>query len=114
MESRNQNPLIPKPTEDPRLIPLYKSDAIESFALSRDTLVLKISSFEPGSRLSIFQDSHFTAENNTDFLNVLVNTILLADNFQVPYLILDLRGNGGGDICLGYQVIDALMEEENP
>jgi len=32
----------------------------------------------------------------------------------VPYLILDLRNNFGGDICLGYQVIDALMEETNP
>jgi len=53
--------------------------------------------------------------NNTDeFLNVI--NVLLEDSKQrnIPNLLLDLRGNGGGSICLGYEVIHRLLEEVHP
>jgi len=82
------------------LIPLYTSQSISVGFLSQEVLVMRIINFEP--------------PNNDEFLNIVFNTIEVANLFDIPYLILDLRGNGGGDICLGYQVIDALMEESNP
>eukprot|EP01102_Stenamoeba_stenopodia_P007170 TRINITY_DN2003_c0_g1_i1.p1 TRINITY_DN2003_c0_g1~~TRINITY_DN2003_c0_g1_i1.p1 ORF type:complete len:649 (-),score=177.00 TRINITY_DN2003_c0_g1_i1:68-1969(-) len=81
-------------------LPLYESDSITVSALNKNVLIMQITSFEPA--------------NNSVFLDVVWETLNLADAFEVPYLILDLRGNGGGDICLGYQVINSLMEEHNP
>lgn len=52
--------------------------------------------------------------SDEQFLDIIFKTIEFGQMFSVPYLIFDLRSNGGGDICLGYQVINAVMEESNP
>lgn len=68
--------------------------------VSADVLCLQITTFEPSS--------------NADFLKVVSEVVALGSQGNVPYLILDVRGNGGGDICLGYQVISSLITERNP
>eukprot|EP01118_Nematostelium_gracile_P005246 TRINITY_DN1643_c0_g2_i3.p1 TRINITY_DN1643_c0_g2~~TRINITY_DN1643_c0_g2_i3.p1 ORF type:complete len:587 (-),score=101.46 TRINITY_DN1643_c0_g2_i3:101-1861(-) len=87
-------------TDRANLKPLYSSDQIESYLYSPDVVVISIESFEPA--------------DNSDFMKVAINTLQFAQKNSVNFMILDLRGNGGGDICLGYQLIDALMEESNP
>jgi len=81
---------VAAPPSNQTLLPLYESDDITVSALNKNVLIMQITSFEPA--------------NNSVFLDVVWETLNLADAFDVPYLILDLRGNGGGDICLGYQV----------
>jgi len=82
------------------LIPLYSSDSIQVSLLSSQVMIMQLTSFEP--------------QDNFKFLSIVDDSMKVADLFKIPYLILDLRSNGGGDICLGYQVISALMEEKNP
>jgi hypothetical protein len=47
----------------------------------------------------------------TAYLNVINETLAAAELYDIPYLIIDVRDNSGGDICLGYQVVDALTQE---
>jgi hypothetical protein len=79
----------------------FSSDAISMSQFDSDTMVLRITSFEP-------QDS------NDAFLNTIEEGIKYAQDNGLTQLIIDLRGNGGGDICLGYQVLHRLMEEDHP
>jgi hypothetical protein len=71
------------------------------YQFDSNTMVLRITSFEP-------------RDSNDAFLGTIESGIEYAQNNNVPHLIIDLRGNGGGDICLGYQVLHRLMEEEHP
>ncbi len=71
------------------------------YQFDSDTMVLRISSFMP-------------RDSNNAFLNTIEQGIQYAQNNNIPQLIIDLRGNGGGDICLGYQVLHKLMEEDHP
>ena len=71
------------------------------YQFDSSTMVLRITSFQP-------------KDSNEAFLNTIEQGIKYAQDNNVPQLIVDLRGNGGGDICLGYQVLHKLMEEDHP
>lgn len=79
---------------------LQEKPSIQAFNLSSQVVVARIYDFEPA-------DSHA-------FLNTFDSLMDYAQGANIPYLILDLRGNGGGSICLGYQLINRLMHERHP
>lgn len=45
------------------------------------------------------------SDNETSFLEAISNLMALANTFTIPNLIIDLRSNGGGDICLGNKIL---------
>jgi len=40
--------------------------------------------------------------------------VTTAESKEVKNLIVDVIGNGGGSICLGYKIINQLVSERNP
>jgi hypothetical protein len=70
------------------------------FSVSPQVVALQILDFEPA--------------NTADFLTVVNQALTTGATQNAPYLIVDVRGNGGGDICLGYQVINLLTNERHP
>jgi len=89
----------PKPHHQSR-ITAAPDHSISIHNVSSDVIVLQITSFVPAS--------------NKQFLAVVDEVVQLGLQGNIPNLILDVRGNGGGDICLGYQVIHNLIAEPNP
>ena len=73
---------------------------IASFFVDNDTIALKISTFSP--------------DVESQFLSVLHKTLTTAESKEVKNLIVDVIGNGGGSICLGYKIINQLVSERNP
>jgi len=73
---------------------------ISIFTVNDQVLALKIEDFEP--------------EDNSEFLAVVDQLAAMGSLKNAPFLILDVRGNGGGDICLGYDVINRLVNERHP
>jgi hypothetical protein len=73
---------------------------IFAYSVSPQVVALKITDFAPA--------------NNADFLQVVTDALNLGKQQNAPFLIVDVRGNGGGDICLGYQVINRLVNEIHP
>eukprot|EP01122_Echinamoeba_exundans_P006460 TRINITY_DN1823_c0_g1_i1.p2 TRINITY_DN1823_c0_g1~~TRINITY_DN1823_c0_g1_i1.p2 ORF type:complete len:490 (-),score=160.92 TRINITY_DN1823_c0_g1_i1:57-1526(-) len=74
--------------------------SIQTFNLTSQVVVTRIYDFEPA--------------DSADFLNTFDSLMDYAQDANIPYMILDLRGNGGGSICLGYQLINRLMHERHP
>ncbi len=68
--------------------------------ISRSTMLLQISTFEPA--------------NTTQFLQTLTDGIAFATLHNISNLLIDLSSNGGGDICLGYTFISNLLSETFP
>jgi len=85
------------------LTPLFTGPAITAYALNSTVFVLRMETFGLP-----------TDEDNMEFLQVINNTVNLGKSKNVPNLIIDLRDNTGGSICLGFQAVAALMEESWP
>lgn len=77
----------------------YSINGTISFTVLPDnTGVLQINNFEP--------------DDNTAFLTLIQTAISNhQQNLGGTKLIIDLRGNGGGDICLGYSVLRFLFPQ---
>eukprot|EP01128_Nolandella_sp_AFSM9_P012426 TRINITY_DN9271_c0_g1_i1.p1 TRINITY_DN9271_c0_g1~~TRINITY_DN9271_c0_g1_i1.p1 ORF type:complete len:616 (+),score=146.32 TRINITY_DN9271_c0_g1_i1:33-1850(+) len=75
-------------------------DSIEFYIVNDETAALRISSFAP--------------RDDRAFLEIVDKMLEYAGQKAMPNLIIDLRGNGGGSIPLGYQVIHRLVNERHP
>jgi len=73
-----------------------------------------IAVFTVSQQVIALQILDFVPQNNQDFLNVVSTAITTGQNQNAPFLIIDVRGNGGGDICLGYQTINLITGEVHP
>ena len=73
---------------------LLETADLDAYVL-HDILILHIKTFSP-SDYALFQFS-------------IVNSLLYAQDNGQNRLLIDLRDNGGGDICLGYSIIDYLF-----
>jgi hypothetical protein len=73
---------------------------ITAYNITSDVMVIRITSFAPN--------------DHKQFLATLDDALAVSEKYNIPHLILDLRGNGGGSICLGYQVLNRLMKETHP
>lgn len=68
--------------------------------ITSDIMLLTITTFEP--------------DDEQAFMQTLTNGILFATKYNISKLLIDLSGNGGGDICLGFNVISQLLNEIHP
>jgi hypothetical protein len=66
------------------------------------------------SQVIALQILDFAPANNANFLSVVNTAMTQGQTQNAPYLIIDVRGNGGGDICLGYEVINRIVGEIHP
>jgi hypothetical protein len=73
-----------------------------------------IAVFVVSSQVIALQITDFAPANNDNFLNVVTAAVTQGQTQNAPYLIIDVRGNGGGDICLGYEVINRITGEVHP
>ncbi|MDP2437056.1 MAG: hypothetical protein Q8P67_15015 [archaeon] len=81
--------------EPDELTTLWETESVDVYAL-KNTLILHIKSFSP-------RDYNL-------FISTTVNALLYAQDNDLERLMLDLRDNGGGDICLGYSVLDYIFK----
>lgn len=85
----------------PSLFTLRETEAVDGYLLETDTLIIWIKTFSPKD-YDLFQMT-------------IVDLLLFAQDNEVKKLIIDLRDNGGGSVCLGYSVLDYLFHGEfNP
>lgn len=92
----NVNPLVQFTLEKTDPIDEDPADTVEFYIVNDETAALRIVSFAPPS--------------TEDFLEVVDKLLEVAGQKNIPNLILDLRGNGGGSIPLGYQVIHRIIQ----
>lgn len=90
------------------------SKTLEKTLLKAKQAAPSISIFNVSSDIIGLQITTFSPDNNDQFLSVVEAATAQAQANSIPFLIIDVRGNGGGDICLGYQVIERLVAEPNP
>lgn len=72
---------------------------IDIYSVGNDAIALKVATFAP--------------ENNEYFLETVRAAFETGAAKNVSKLIIDLRGNGGGDICLGYQFVELVSRASN-
>lgn len=82
--------------------------------ITQDTMLLTITTFEPDdSDVSETCGGLFFApvaecDHRQAFLQTLTDGINFATKNNITQLLIDTSGNGGGDICLGYTVIQQV------
>jgi len=101
-------PYAPVPTETARPAPprypdplVVASDySISGYVYQEDLAVLAIPTFQP--------------TDPVEFQNVVRELLATAHSKNKTKLIIDLRGNGGGDIFLGYDLYNQLFPSSQP
>jgi hypothetical protein len=56
----------------------------------------------------------FSTSNQAQWFRELEAAMLFSEANEVGTLIVDLRGNGGGSICLGFETVHRIMGETRP
>jgi hypothetical protein len=101
----------------PFLTPLRVSEPTKQVEMRKVTSTQQatdIAVFIVSPQVIALQITDFAPANNNDFISVVNTAITQGQSQNAPYLIIDVRGNGGGDICLGYQVVNLITGEIHP
>eukprot|EP01119_Soliformovum_irregulare_P012029 TRINITY_DN3091_c0_g1_i3.p1 TRINITY_DN3091_c0_g1~~TRINITY_DN3091_c0_g1_i3.p1 ORF type:complete len:629 (+),score=164.53 TRINITY_DN3091_c0_g1_i3:284-1888(+) len=101
----NVEPIGPKPSSHPRspkrsnITPLVNctSCGVGLYQIDAKTMVLYINTFEPSDEAA--------------FLATIEKGLAIGSSLGLTNVILDLSQNGGGDICLGRQVLRLLFPD---
>jgi len=93
---------IPKSSAavDFEIIPLLESESVSFYKIADDTAVLVVPSFMPS--------------NYTQFGSNLEKGFKILVSENLHRLIVDVSNNGGGDLCLGYTLVEMIFAEFSP
>jgi len=90
---KKQPPIVPQPVT---VLYVGKQSGISFYKIGDEVGVLRITTFSPADIVSFYLDA--------------IYSLLIAQDLNLTKLILDLRDNGGGYICLGYSLIGYIWE----